>query len=697
MSYVWVYARLDQQRLMAGLSQRAEQATFAFKAELDSTELRMLQIATVVAHDPKVQQLFLLGKKAVEMEGGGAGGNLSAQVRQALFDHVQEKQKVLAEEFGFRQLLFHLGPGSLSFLRVHRPEKFGDRLDKVRYTVVTANGEQKSTVGFETGRILSAIRGVIPVYAFDGSAKEKVHVGALDAGTSFASMLSLFHKNRPWLNAAVLLSREHLQTNIWPDFFDQMVKEHPFVKGFRIEGTTSSKIKAFLARNDFSKILTDPGHHLLQYGENLFSFTSFSLRDFHGETDPTQPDAGVVIIWRDVSTEIAAYHNNVRKLILYGLILFVLIELLMFYGLKLMTKGLQVELEQTRKHDAASENARLVAEESSRLKTEFLGNMSHELRTPMNAIMGLGQLLSDTPLDNRQQNFITKINHSSKKLLNLINEVLLIAEVDTQPAEALISESYSPTQLLNQSIEKFADQAKAKGVNLKVDFSAGVPSLVNGHPAQLEQILSQLLGNAIKFSQGGEVTLSLRRLDQSGDSVVLEYAVSDQGIGIPAEQQQQIFQSFYQVDGSKTRANGGTGLGLTIAQKICRQLGGNITVESALGQGSRFSFQLKYKTFAKDSEGSIAGINEVISAAKTEHDVVQVMGTISEIDQLLQRLDGPLAKMQPKLCQDIGDALKTKQWPDNVSADIEKLTNMIFNYRFSEAREVVVRLKKVIL
>ena len=193
------------------------------------------------------------------------------------------------------------------------------------------------------------------------------------------------------------------------------------------------------------------------------------------------------------------------------------------------------------------------------------------------------------------------------------------------------------------------------------------------------------------------MTLSLRRLDQSGDSVVLEYAVSDQGIGIPAEQQQQIFQSFYQVDGSKTRANGGTGLGLTIAQKICRQLGGNITVESALGQGSRFSFQLKYKTFAKDSEGSIAGINEVISAAKTEHDVAQVMGAISEIDQILQRLDGPLARMQPKLCQDIGDELKTKQWPDNVSADIEKLTNMIFNYRFSEAREVVVRLKKVIL
>ena len=693
MLYVWVYARMNHQRLTEGFEQRAKNAELAFKADQDSTQLRMLQIATVVAHDQKVQQLFLLGKKAVEMEGGGAGGNLSAQVRQSLFEHVQESQKVLAEEFGFRQLHFHLGPGSLSFLRVHRPEKFGDRMDKVRYTVVATNGEQKSTMGFETGRVFSGIRGVTPVYAFDGSTKKKVHVGALEAGTSFASMLSLFHKNLPWLDAAVLLSREHLQANVWPDFLDKLTTEHHFVKGFRVEGRTSAKIDKFLIRNDFAKVLQSPGHYLLRDGEIHYSITSFPLRDFLGEKDPAQPDAGLIILWRDASIEMAAYHNNVRNLIFYGLALFVLIEFLMYYGLMLMTKGLQVELEQTREHEAASDNARLVAEESSRLKTEFLSNMSHELRTPMNAIMGLGQLLSETPLDNRQQDFINKINLSSQLLLSLINEVLQVAEVDEQEREELSCESYCPTQLLNGVVEKFAVQAKKQGLTLKVDISAGAPSRVNGRPAQLEQILSQLLGNAVKFSHDGEVILSLKLLDQNVDKTTLEYAVTDQGIGISTEQQGLIFQPFQQGDGSKTRAYGGAGLGLTIAQKICRRLGGNIAVESDLGQGSRFSFQLKYQTLAEDSDSPAIATTAVV---KTEHDVVQVMGTISEIDQLLQQFEGPLAKMQPKPCQDIANELKAKQWPENLRADIEELTSLIAKYRFAEAREAADRLKGLI-
>ncbi|MFK5926930.1 MAG: hypothetical protein QM483_09895, partial [Desulfuromusa sp.] len=143
MLYVWVYSRMDHQRLMDEFKATANRVEIVFKNEQNATEMGMLQVATVIAHDQKVQQLFLLGKKAVELEGGGAGGELAAQVRQSLFEHVQQSQDVLAKQFGFRQLQFHFGPGSLSFLRVHRPEKFGDRMDKVRYTIVAANAEQK--------------------------------------------------------------------------------------------------------------------------------------------------------------------------------------------------------------------------------------------------------------------------------------------------------------------------------------------------------------------------------------------------------------------------------------------------------------------------------------------------------------------------------------------------------------------------
>ncbi|MCD6580522.1 MAG: hypothetical protein J7K90_01865, partial [Desulfuromusa sp.] len=698
MLYVWVYARIDQQRLNERFKQRAKHTEYAFKAEQNSTEMRMLQIATFVAHDQEVQQLFLLGKHAVELEGGGAGGELASQVRNALFEHVRQSQKVLAEQFGFRQLQFLFGPGAISFLRVHRPEKFGDQMGQVRSTVVVANAKQQNTMGFETGRSAAGLRGVTPVYAFDGVTRKKVHVGSLEAGTSFSTMLSLFHQNRPWLNMSVLLSQEHIQANLSPHIFDKISKENQIIKGFYVEGTTSSAIKDFLARNDFSRIMTEPGHHLIRDGEIPFSVTSFLLRDFLGETDPAQPDAGVVIIWRDVSAEIAAYHNNVRNLILYGIMLFVLIELLMFYGLKLMTQGLQTELEQTREQEVASEHARLIAEESSRLKTQFLSNMSHELRTPMNAIMGLGQLLSDSSLDNRQRGFMDKINLSSRHLLNLINEILLVAEVDAQTTEELEHESYSPTQLVNRMVEKFTAKAKDQGVHLKTEIAAGLPDQVDGYFSQMEQVLGQLLGNAIKFSHDGDVTLSLKLLDQDSDSVILEYAVSDQGIGISAEQQQQIFESFYQGDGSKTRDYGGTGLGLTIAQKICHQLGSDITVESTLGQGSRFSFQQKYKILAEGSVRSSVATNEtVIAMAEEENVAAQALGTLSEIEKLLQRLEEPLTKMQPQPCQDIATELKEKQWPESLAAEIEELTGLISKYRFVEAQEVVVRLQELIL
>ncbi len=687
--YVWVYARMDHQRLMAELEQHSRQQEYSFQAELNSTEMRMLQIATFVAHDEKVQQLFLLGKKAVELEGGDGGGELAAQVRMSLYEHVQESQKALARQFGFRQLHFHLDPGSLSFLRVYHPKTFGDRLDDIRHMIVVTNAQQKSTMGFETGRVHSGIRGATPVYAFDGSTKKQVHVGTLEAGTSFANMLALLSTNRPWLNAAVLLSREHLQANVWPD----LLVEKQFINGFRIEGTTSSQIKEFLARDDFSTLLTSPGHYLFQDGGKHYSFTSFSLRDFRGETDPDQPDAGLVIIWQDVSTKIAAYYENIRHLIVYGILLFILIELLMFYGLKFMTSSLQRELKKTREHDLASEKARQVAEETSRLKTEFLSTVGHELRTPLNTIIGLGEILRKSGLDHRQQDFIAKIKISSKKLLNMINEILFIAEIDMRAKVDMSNEYYHLAPLVRGIKDKFAIKAKEQKVNFEIDLAADLPDQINGYPGQLEQILSQLVGNAIKFGHGEDAILSVKLLKQEGDMVTLEFTVTDQGIGISAEQQEQIFQSFYQGDGAKNRKYEGAGLGLTIAQKICRQLGGEISVESTLGQGSCFSFQLTYKVPANGS-ALVSMADTATPEDEKENVSVQDIGIISELVQLLQRLEDPLAKMQP--CRDIASKLKTRQWPEQLTADIEELTRLIDQYRFVEAREVVVRLKELI-
>jgi len=685
--YVWIYARVDYQRLLNRLDRSAAQVEFAFKAEQDSTEMRMLQIATVFANDEKVQQLFLLGKKAVQMEGGGAGGDLSRTVRTTLYEHVRQSQEVLAGQFGFRQLHFHLGPGSLSFLRVHRPKKYGDRMDKVRYTIVAANAEQKNTMGFETGRVYSGIRGVTPVFAYDGTKKKRVHVGALEAGTSFATLLSIFQKNRPWLNVAVLLHKKHMARNIWPDFLKKLLKERPLINDYFVEGTTSQKIDSFLGRADFSDNLVLPGSHLLTDGDVHYSLISFPLRDYLGEIDSHQPDAGRVVIWQDISSDISVFHDTIGKLILYGFLLFLVIDFLLFYGLKLTTKGLQKELEDTHNHEAASERARLVAEDSSRLKTEFLSNMSHELRTPMNTVIGLGQLLSESDLDSKQRDFVEKINTSSKSLLNIIEEILVIADLDAKAGKELKGEICNPVQLINLAVEKFSERARSQAVVLKTSFSDGIPALVEGYPVQLEQILNQLVGNAIKFGSGGDVTLAVKVFERCDETIELEFSISDRGIGISEEQQQLIFRSFYQGDSSRTRAYGGTGLGLTIALKTCRQLGSDITVESKEGEGSCFRFQLVFKILP-----DLISEDLFDAAAGAESSSELPVGTLAEIRLLLQRLDEPLTNLDPKPCHVIANILSRKKWPENLQGDVEQLVRLISQYRFAEAREIVINI-----
>ncbi len=604
---------------------------------------------------------------------------------------------MLADEFGFRQLHFHFPPGSLSFLRAHQPDKFGDRMDDVRYTIVATNAEEKRSMGFETGRVFSGIRGVIPMYAFDEMENKTVHVGALEAGTSFSTMLSLFHDSRPWIHAAVLLEQDHLERYVWPNFLEKLLKEEQFTKKFCLEATTSPDINRFLDRDDFAKMLTLPGHHLLQDGEFHYSVTSLPLRDFRGEQDPAIPDAGLVLLWQDVSKTIAAYHSHVRHVIFWGFFLFIAIELIMSFALDFMTKGLKKELKETQENEAKSLQARQAAEEASRLKTEFLGTVSHELKTPLNAIVGLGQMLSESPLDKKQQNFIDKINLSSESLLGSIDNVLLITEIEATEIDILKAEKFNPTHLANRLLESFTSQANDQGVMIRFDSSESVPKWISGFPSQLEKIVSQLLDNAIKFSLGKDVVLSLRLCESVADVAILEFAVTDHGIGMSQLQQEEIFLPFKQGDGSKSRIYGGMGLGLTIARKICRQLGGDIAIESILGQGSRFSFSLKYDVL----DAPLAEPSDTSTILQKTTDHLKGLsslppGGFAEINSLLDQLEEPLTKLQPRQCQELSIEIDKKNWPDELSDDIWKLTRFIEQYRFAEARQVVAQLKEKI-
>ncbi|MCW8928618.1 MAG: PAS domain S-box protein [Gammaproteobacteria bacterium] len=326
-----------------------------YKTVLESTYNGLSMQATLFASDKRIQDLFLQGKKALELESKttgneGTGGPKTAEIRNQLYQLVATPWQIATKQFDVRQLHFHLGPGALSFLRVHKPEKFGDRIDDLRFIIVDTNAEQTPRSGFETGRIYSGLRSVMPIFAWDQEVQKDVYVGALEVGTSYKKLLETIDQNIN-IELSVLLNNKHIKETVWDEFITGNYNNNT-INGCNciLEASSRPHQKKFLSHiakkinSENQSKKADGIARLIKYNEHYYSYTFHPFRDYLGTKIPSRTDIGAIFIARNINEQMTIYNEEQWFNLLYGIIAFIIIELLLFITFFKVTNHLTAQV-----------------------------------------------------------------------------------------------------------------------------------------------------------------------------------------------------------------------------------------------------------------------------------------------------------------------------------------------------------------
>jgi len=374
--------------------------------------------------------------------------------------------------------------------------------------------------------------------------------------------------------------------------------------------------RSLIESNIDALMTTDPSGIITDVNKQMEALTGSTRDELIGApfkdcfTDPDRAEAGIKLVLSEKSVtdyELTARARDGKQTV-------VSYNATTFYDRNRTLQGVFAaarDVTEQKRVELELNEARAVAESASQTKSDFLASMSHEIRTPMNAIMGIADLLAQTQLSATQDKYVQIFRRAGENLLNLINDILDLSKVEASQLE-LERTGFSLKEQTEIAIEVVTARAQEKGLTLSCDIAPDVPDSVIGDPTRLRQVLMNLLGNAIKFTASGTVSLRVESDHDPLSPTSLRFSVCDTGIGIPDEKQARVFERFTQADSSTTRRFGGSGLGLTICKRLVELMGGRIWVESKVELGSTFSFAIplevqtgEIKIFAI-SEGSIS-------------------------------------------------------------------------------------------
>jgi PAS domain S-box-containing protein len=371
--------------------------------------------------------------------------------------------------------------------------------------------------------------------------------------------------------------------------------------------------RSLIESNIDALMTTDPAGIITDVNKQMEALTGCTRDELIGApfksyfTDPDRAEAGIKLVLRD--KKVTDYELTARAL--DGKKTVVSYNATTFYDRARTLQGVFAaarDVTERKRVEAELQQAKSAAESASRTKSDFLASMSHEIRTPMNAIMGIADLLAKTQLSTEQDKYVQIFRRAGDNLLNLINDILDLSKVEASQLE-LEQTGFSLNDLLEKVTEVVMVRANEKALTLVCEIAPGTPVDLIGDPTRLRQVLLNLVGNAIKFTESG--TVSLRVMPDGNASVptALRFTVSDTGIGIPQDKLGRVFERFTQADSSTTRRFGGSGLGLTISKRLVELMGGQIGAQSEVGKGSVFSFAVPFEIWTDANRRAVAPVD----------------------------------------------------------------------------------------